>query len=240
MQTEKDKVGTPLRKAGNRPIILRDPVSRLLDLHQSREGRTIIALAGFPGSGKSTVCKSWAAEINHREGPGTLTVLGMDGFHLSREKLMGMENPEEAMARRGAPYTFNPEGLVSKMQELRTSSGCRAVGWPGFEHAKGDPEEDATSVPPESGLIIVEGIYTLMRDGIWAGLEELFDEKWFLDVSLETAMDRVTSRHQQAWGMSPEEARRRADGNDRLNCSRIAPGRESADFFVESPPWQKS
>ena len=214
------------------PDILEDPVARLLEIYRGSASRNIIALAGYPGSGKSTIVNAWKTDINRKLGPGSLTVLGMDGFHLSKARLAEMDDPEAAFARRGAPYTFDPEGFISKMRELRESTGLRSVGWPGFEHEVGDPVEDALNVPPDAPLLLVEGIYTLKRDGVWAPLEELFDEGWFLDVPLETAMNRVALRHQKAWGISPEEARKRADGNDRLNSAYIAPGRESADYLI--------
>jgi pantothenate kinase len=160
-------------------------------------------------------------------------VLGMDGFHLTKADLRAKDDPDTAFARRGAPYTFNPEGLVKKLKEIREAAGARPVGWPGFEHGVGDPVEDEIQVPPGCRLIVVEGIYTLLRSGAWVGLEGLFDECWFLDTPLETSMERLYRRHQEAWGMSEEKARARADGNDRLNCEHITPGRGHADFLVK-------
>lgn len=215
--------------------LLPDPLKHLLELSRDTGRRHVIALAGYPGSGKSTLCSRWESEVAGIRGPGILTVLGMDGFHLSRAKLAEMEDPREAMARRGAPWTFDPDGLVAKMKELRRGWDAAAVGWPGFDHGVGDPEPDALSVPANAPLIIVEGIYTLLRSGPWAPLEDLFDETWYLDVPIETAMDRITLRHARVWNMSPEAARTRADSNDRLNCAHIYPGRETADFRVENP-----
>jgi len=211
---------------------LADPVGRLAGFLDGGGKRTIIALAGYPGSGKSTITRVWEAELSALRGEGALVVLGMDGFHLTRAQLSAMDDPEEAFARRGAPYTFDPAGFVAKMTELRRSAGRAAVGWPGFEHAVGDPAPDAVVVPAQSRLILVEGIYTLYRGDGWGGLAGLFDEEWFLDTPLETSMERLYVRHQEAWGMSEAEARARADGNDRLNCTVIAPTRDRADFLV--------
>lgn len=92
------------------------------------------------------------------------------------------------------------------------------------EHEVGDPVDDAVIVPAVCRLILVEGIYTLLREGEWAGLKGLFDETWFLVTPVETAMSRIHRRHM--------EARQRADSNDRLNCAHITPGRENADYLV--------
>lgn len=216
--------------------ILNDPVSRLIKLYNSAGsspgGRKIVALAGYPGSGKSTITKLWAQEVNKQIGNQGFLVLGMDGFHLTKAKLREMDDPETALARRGAPYTFDPQGLIDKLRQLRGSAGKNPVGWPGFEHGVGDPVDDELVVPAACHLILVEGIYTLMRDAEWAAMDELFDETWFLDTDIETSMGRLYQRHQDAWGMSPKDAKQRADSNDRLNCEHIRPGRESADFLI--------
>ena len=213
--------------------LLEDPVSRLMTFARCSSGRRIIGLAGYPGSGKSTSCMVWADTVCRETGEGALAVLGMDGFHLTRAELSRMPDPDTAFARRGAPYTFDPLSFIAKLRELREASGKNSVGWPGFEHAVGDPVPDAHTVPAGCPLILVEGIYVLYRDGLWAGLEGLFDETWFLDTPLETAMTRVALRHQRAWGMSEARARERADRNDRLNCEYIAPGRDKADWLVK-------
>jgi len=220
-----------LKDPVSRILLLKDPVSRILQFHSS-SSRILIALAGYPGSGKSTLAEKWMQEVKKEAEPGFFLVLGMDGFHLTKNQLRAMENPEEAIRRRGAPYTFNPSGLTEKIKELRKAYEKDSVGWPGFEHEIGDPVENQILVPPERKVILIEGIYTLYREGEWAGLENLFDETWFLDVSIETAMNRVCKRHMEAWRMNEKEARDKAESNDRLNCAFIAPGREKADFLI--------
>ncbi len=214
------------------PELLKEPLKRILDIYRETESRKLLAIAGYPGSGKTTVARQWEEKANSILGPSSFMVVGMDGFHRTKEELRRMENPELAFARRGLPWTFNPESFLSKLRELKDSYGKTPVGWPGFEHHIGDPVEDAVMIPKECKLILVEGIYTLLRDGEWAGLEGLFAETWFLDTPLETAMERLYKRHREVWGMSEDEARARADGNDRLNCEYITPGRERADFLI--------
>ncbi len=69
-----------------------------------------IAVAGAPGSGKSTLCKELAAGLNSR-GIRT-TVVPMDGFHFYRRELDQMPNSEEAHSKRGSHWTFNATRLV--------------------------------------------------------------------------------------------------------------------------------
>lgn len=66
-----------------------------------------IAIAGGPGSGKSTLSQAVRSKINYRVGAEISVVLPMDGFHYSRAQLRAIsEKPgsptfEELIARRG-------------------------------------------------------------------------------------------------------------------------------------------
>ncbi|XVF80896.1 hypothetical protein PTKIN_Ptkin15bG0111800 [Pterospermum kingtungense] len=69
-------------------------------------------------------------------------VMPMDGFHLYRSQLDAMENPEEAHAKRGAPWTFDPVLLLNCLKNLRNQGSVYA---PSFDHGVGDPTEEISS-----------------------------------------------------------------------------------------------
>ncbi|KAM3688796.1 hypothetical protein ACB098_10G181000 [Castanea mollissima] len=146
----------------------------------------IVGLAGPPGSGKSTLASEVAQRVNKLwplkassldsqvRALDVATVLPMDGFHLYRSQLDAMENPEEAHARRGAPWTFNPELLLSCLQTLRNQG---SVYVPSFDHGIGDPVEDDIFVSLQHKVVIVEGNYLLLDDGVWKEISSIFNEK---------------------------------------------------------------
>ena len=211
------------------PHVLHDPISRLIELAAGTPSRVMIALAGYPGSGKSTAANTlYGPAVEQALGPGSIQILGMDGFHLSKAELAAMPDPEETRKRRGAPWTFNPRALISSLRKIKQAES--AVGWPGFDHGHGDPVDEQITVKRDTRLILVEGIYLLHRQDDWAGLEGIFDESWFLDVDIETALARACQRHQDSWGISTEQAQARIDGNDRLNCAFI--NRDKADWLI--------
>ncbi len=189
--------------------------ARILD---AARGRWIVALAGIPGAGKSTVAAAVAVRV-----PGAV-VVPMDGYHIPRALLT-----DDGLARRGAPDTFDPDALRADLLRLRaTGSGL----FPSFDHAAQDPQPGAVVVPPGTPLVIVEGLYLLLRAWRLAGL---FDLSVFLDCDPQTALRRVAARH-LACGLAATqaEARGRAETNDRRNALTILDDgcRERAEVVI--------
>ncbi len=212
--------------------LLDKPVQRLLARLTPDAPRVLVGLAGLPGSGKSTLAARLAAEVNALAGPGTLVALGMDGFHLTRAQLRQMPNPDEALARRGAPWTFDAAALAARLQSLRASAGQNAVAWPEFQHEVGDPVENAQIVGPETRLVLVEGLYLLHQADGWDCVGRQWDERWYLDTPINVALTRLAERHRDVWGLTREAAERRIAANDRLNAEIVAQSRASADWLL--------
>lgn len=190
----------------------------ILEALRQRSDAYLVAIAGIPGSGKTTLC-----DVLKSRRPNAV-VVPMDGYHLPRCQL-----DAEGMRRRGAQYTFDAASCRADLERLKQT---RSGSFPTFDHAEKDPKPNMIRVAPSVPLVIVEGIYVLMRD--WQ-LERLFDLRVFLDCALDVATERLTLRH-VACGISQseEEARHRALTNDRLNSLEIlADGcRERADLVL--------
>lgn len=194
--------------------LLENIVPHLLARVESHEARWLIAIAGVPGSGKSTLAARLAEEVNRVTEPDTLVALGMDGFHLTKAELSQMPDPAEAFARRGAPWTFDVQALHSRVLGLRDAAGSADMTWPGFQHEIGDPIDGAFVVPARTRLVIVEGLYLLHCSDGWEAISTLFDERWYLDISLDTSLERLARRHMQVWNITREVAENRIATND--------------------------
>ncbi|KAF8733388.1 hypothetical protein HU200_014996 [Digitaria exilis] len=207
------------------------------------DSKYIVGLAGPPGAGKSTVASEVVRRVNmlwsdkHSKHSRALlpneeiaAMLPMDGFHLYRAQLDAMEDPKEAHARRGAPWTFSPSLFLKCLQTLRTEGSVYA---PSFDHGVGDPVENDIFVKPQHKIVIVEGNYLLLEEDIWRDIKDLFDEKWFIDIDIDVSMQRVLKRH-IATGKEPDVAAWRISYNDRPNAELIMESKKNADLVIRS------
>lgn len=193
---------------------------QLIEALQTRPEIYMVAIAGVPGSGKTTLCRQIC---QHRP---DAVIVPMDGYHLPRSRL-----DAEGLRRRGALHTFDAKSFQRDMTWLRQNH--QGV-FPSFDHAEKDPWPAAIRVASDVPLVIVEGIYVLMRE--WQS-EHLFDLRVFLDCDLDEAVERLTLRHVET-GISGtlEEGRHRAITNDRVNAQAILDDgcRERADLVLNS------
>jgi pantothenate kinase len=199
-----------------------DLKAALLD-SSSSQTRILIALAGPPGSGKSTIAAQVVTRLNSTSPVPIAAIVPMDGFHLPRSTLDTLPNRAEAYARRGAAWTFDSAGILSLVHVLSTSrftppSSQDIILAPSFDHALKDPVSDGISIGPEIKIVVLEGNYLLLDEAPWREIKDLVDESWFVDVEAGLARERIAKRHLKS-GIenSMELAYRRAEGNDLLN-----------------------
>ncbi|EGY15918.1 phosphoribulokinase/uridine kinase family protein [Verticillium dahliae VdLs.17] len=194
--------------------------------------RVLIALAGVPGSGKSTVATTLLEDLNRHGIRHRFTILTImllqDGFHYSRHVLSSFNDPALAFRRRGAPFTFDATGFLEIVKKLKQMpvTGCgehaMIIGAPSFDHAEMDPVPNSISLSSEARLVIIEGNYTLLNEAPWDQIADLVDDKWFVDVAEDVARLRLAARHLKAGIENTMElALLRADENDVPNGAYI-------------------
>jgi pantothenate kinase len=81
--------------------------------------RVVIALAGPPGSGKSTAAQKVIDLLNQGRQEPWAQLVPMDGFHYPQQALDEFPNRTEAYARRGADWTFDAAKLLDFVRVLR-------------------------------------------------------------------------------------------------------------------------
>lgn len=182
--------------------------------------RIVVALAGPPGSGKSTIAAHVIQRLNAASGTHFAAIVPMDGFHLPRSTLDALPNKQEAYARRGASWTFDEDGVLELVNVLSKSrfEASDVIIAPTFDHAAKDPVEDGIAISSDVKFVLLEGNYLLLDEEPWNKIQGLVDDTWFVDVEPGLARTRIAKRHVEAgiertW----EHAVRRAEGNDLLN-----------------------
>ncbi len=178
--------------------------------------RAILGVAGPPGGGKSTL----AALVAERLGAAAVLV-PMDGFHLAQPELV-RQGIRDVM---GAPHTFDAAGYVALLERLRSADGV--VYAPEFRRSIEEPIAGAIAVPPEVPLVVTEGNYLLL----WDGVKPLLDEAWYVEMDEPLRLRWLIDRHVE-FGKTPEEAEAWVMRSDQRNAEVVASTRGHADVIV--------
>lgn len=193
-------------------------VSSLLDSPH----RFILGVIGKPGVGKSTFTQF----LNEHVASEFLSILPMDGFHMSNEKLIELGRRD----RKGAPDTFDVDDFAQSLALVKAGHGS-AIRFPIFEREIEASIPDAGLIPAQAKLVVVEGNYLLHDDFGWEKIGNYLDESWFLDVDDELRMQRLIARHIQ-FGKTPDAANEWSRGTDEVNARLIEQSRSRATFTV--------
>lgn len=190
-------------------------------------GRLVVALAGAPGAGKSTLAER-LVDLIAADAPGLAAILPMDGYHFDNMLLDKLGR----RARKGAPDTFDVDGFRHMLQRLRSDDEDE-VAVPVFDRDIEIARAGARLIPRQARVIVAEGNYLLLRDAPWSGLWPLFDVAIRIDVSEEALRERLEARW-RGYGMSPADIRGKLEENDLPNGRLVSARSRPADFVVKN------
>ena len=171
----------------------------------SPQTRLIVGIAGIPASGKSTLAKlivdhtNAILKTNVESTERTEAILvGLDGWHLTRAQLAALPDPQLAKDRRGAHWTFDTDGYLEFVKNLRvplTPSYSDPIIAPSFDHAVKDPDPAGVKIYPWHRIVVIEGLYCFLSIGAWREAGEMLDERWHVAVDFDKATERIIGRH---------------------------------------------
>ena len=191
------------------------------------QGRVIVAIAGPPGSGKSTVAENLCALLNQPVA-GTAAILPMDGYHLDDMLI----TPLGLRPRKGIPETFDPDGLYHMLVRLRTNDAAQ-VAVPVFDRDIEISRAGARHIASTVSVVVVEGLYLLLRQQPWPRLRPLFDLAVMVDVPEAVLRERLTARW-LGYGLSPEEVDWKVNGNDLPNGRFVRTESTPPDYLLKN------
>jgi pantothenate kinase len=190
----------------------------------SASTRTIIGIIGKPGGGKSTLSKYLLKGMD----PTLVSVVPMDGFHLSNKVLKELGRSD----RKGAQDTFDVKGFTALIQRIKMDS-AEPIYYPIFDRSIEESIAAQGVVYPSTRVVIVEGNYLMHdRDG-WQEISPLLDQSWYAFLDEDVRISRLISRH-IAFGKDPESAKAWAKGSDQVNAELIELGVGRCDFLIRS------
>lgn len=186
--------------------------------------RIIVAVAGPPGSGKSTLSDKLLRAVEALR-PGCAVLVPMDGFHLDNAVL----DARALRHRKGAPETFDAAGYLETMR--RIASAGEEVAFPIFDRHLDLARAGAGMVGPAHRIVLTEGNYLLLDEAPWDALAALFERTIWLEVADETLEERLVRR----WlhhGLERQAAITRALDNDMPNARYVKSRSRRADVTL--------
>ncbi|AFL48710.1 pantothenate kinase [Sinorhizobium fredii] len=186
-------------------------------------GRFVVAIAGPPGAGKSTLAEALAEAI--AEAGESVAVLPMDGFHMDNAVLV----EKGLLPRKGAPETFDVRAFLSTLAAVHANDGEVLV--PVFDRTRELAIASARAIAPQTRIVLVEGNYLLLDEAPWSRLDGAFDYSIFIDPGIEVLERRLLQRWYDH-GYDEESARKKALGNDIPNARRVVGNCRASDLVI--------
>lgn len=186
--------------------------------------RLLVAVAGPPGAGKSTLAdrlNEILAERGHRS-----AVLPMDGFHLDNTIL----DQRGDLPRKGAPHTFDVRGLGDLLRAVKAGG---EVFVPVFDRDRELAIAAARCIAADDRIVIAEGNYLLLEQGRWASLADLFDLTVMVAPPIEELERRLVARWIH-YGLTPAQIDQKIHGNDLPNGRLVIERSRTADFTFDT------
>ena len=194
-------------------------VASILNAPQQGQ-RRVVAIAGPPGSGKSTIAK---ALVPLAAQAGVIAqVVPMDGFHLDNSILL----ERNLIDVKGSPGTFDVRGFAELISRLGNEP---EIIFPKFDRDKDLAIAGSGLVSEECDLVLVEGNYLLLDAPFWRDLWKYWDFSVFLDVEPKLLQERLMQRWLDQ-GLSLDQAKKRVNDNDLVNLKTVVCSSSVADF----------
>ncbi len=184
----------------------------------------MVAIAGPPASGKSTIAADLCAQL--KIAGETAIAVPMDGFHYDDAIL----NARGHRARKGAPHTFDVNGFANLINRIKVGESDIAIGV--FDRTLELTRACADIIDGTTKFVLVEGNYLLLNHEFWCDLKRKFDYSIFIKTSVNELEQRLIKR----WldhGFDLSYAKNWIASNDLLNIKTVLTDSLPADLTID-------
>ena len=172
----------------------------------------MVAIAGPPGAGKSTLAAHLCESV--KNSGKRCCVVPMDGFHLDNRVL----NELGLLSRKGSPQSFDIPGFIHTIKRIHSLKEDVVV--PVFNRDADVAVAGARRVMRNDSVVLVEGNYLLSAEHPWSDLYDLFDMKIFINPGIDEVEKRILERWDIAQ-LDHAEIQQRTYGNDLPNAEYV-------------------
>ena len=205
-----------------------DSVQRIIDQIPSSlpaGRRYVIAIAGPPAAGKSTLANELVAALGGRAG-----LLGLDAFHFD-DAILEVRGD---LPRKGSPATFDVASYAHMLRALRSEPSTE-MAVPVFDRSLELSRNCAALVQAGHEIVVTEGNYLLLDEDPWSDLSELFDLTVWIAAPLPLVEQRIVERWADA-DIDFAEADRRRNENDIPNAENVLANSATGDVTIGPAP----
>ncbi|MBL1420344.1 MAG: nucleoside/nucleotide kinase family protein [Alphaproteobacteria bacterium] len=191
------------------------------------QGRLIVAVAGAPASGKSTVAERLVEQLNEYKA-GLAAAAPMDGFHLDD----GLLKAKGIFDVKGAPDTFDIGGFKSLVERLSRNEEAE-INVPLFDRDLEISRAGARSIGKDVKIVVIEGNYLLLDKLPWTDIRPFYDMTVFIDVPRDVLKQRLIQRW-QSYDYTPDMIEKKLNVTDMPNVELVVTQSLHADFMIEN------
>lgn len=209
------------------PVSRAEGLSWLVSRIRPRAGRTMVAIDGVDGAGKTTFAGDLAAELT--DSGLTVIRISLDNFLNPAEvrHAQGRTSPEGFIAD-----TYDYERFIDDVLEPLSSEGCGRFRDRSYDYATETPLSPPWQVAPDAAVVVVDGLF-LHRDRLRnARGRKIWDLSVWLDVPFEESVRRLAERDGSPSEVDDPRIRRYVEGQ-RLYIERYRPA-ERADLVIDN------
>ncbi|MFT3834296.1 MAG: uridine kinase [Micropruina sp.] len=209
------------------PVSRAEGLSWLVSRIRPRAGRTMVAIDGVDGAGKTTFAGDLAAELT--DSGLTVIRISLDNFLNPAEvrHAQGRTSPEGFIAD-----TYDYERFVDDVLEPLGSEGCGRYRSKSYDFGTETPLTPPWQVAPDAAVVVVDGLF-LHRDRLRnARGRKVWDLSVWLDVPAEESVRRLAERDGSPSDVDDPRIRRYVEGQ-RLYIERYRPA-ERADLVIDN------